>query len=117
MWALYRATIRTIFEYCSVCIISAAETHLQKLQLIQNQALRVILKTPAYVSIHDLHDCSGLGKIKDHLKEFAQKRLESMKVQSPLIEKVMEDYSHVKHIKENASILDVILKDVILPEF
>ena len=108
MGKLYKATIRSVFEYGSLCIINAAETHLQKLQLIQNQALRVILKTPAYVSIDDLHDCSGIPRVKDHLINFARKRFSSMKQRSPLIAALIQEYSLVKHIKENASVLDVI---------
>ena len=107
MAKLYMATIRSIFEYCSVCIINAAETHLQKLQLIQNQALRVIMRTPAYVAIDDLHDCSGLPRIKEHLIKFAQRRFASMERSSPLIEKTIEEYKQVRHITTNASALDV----------
>ena len=108
MAKLYAATIRSIFEYCSVCIINAAETHMQKLQLIQNQALRIVLRTPAYVSINDLHDSSGLLKIKEHLIQFAQRRFANMERSSPLISKTVEEYAQVKHIRENASVLDVI---------
>ena len=32
---LYNSTIRSIFEHSSICIVSAANTHLEKLQLIQ----------------------------------------------------------------------------------
>ena len=35
---LYNSTKRSIFEYSSVCIISSANTHLQRLQVIQNEA-------------------------------------------------------------------------------
>ena len=108
MVKLYKSTIRTIFEYCSLCIINAAECHIIKLQLIQNQALRLVLRTPAYVSIDDLHDCSGIPRIKDHIIEFARKRFLSMEHRSPLIGQVIYEYSEVKHITENASALDTI---------
>ena len=48
---LYNATIKSIFEYSSACLISAASTHLEKLQLIQNAATRTLLKVPAYIPI------------------------------------------------------------------
>ena len=108
MKRLYEATIRSLFEYCSLCIINAAECHLQKLQLIQNQALRVILRMPAYVAIKDLHDYSGIPQVKDHLKNFAKKRFWVMEHRSPLIGAVIQEYEQVKHINENASTLDVI---------
>ena len=105
---IYNATIRSVFEYASLCVINAAETHLEKLQLLQNQALRVILKTPAYIAIKDLHDCSGLPRIKSHLISFAKKRLNAMKGVSPLINKIIEEYRTVQHINENESLFDII---------
>ena len=105
---LYKSTIRSIFEYASVCILTAADCHLRKLQLVQNQALRLILNSPAYVSTHDLHDCSGLHMLKTHLTDFAQKRLTTLKRTSPLIQPTINRYREVQHIKENVSILDII---------
>ena len=105
---LYKAIIRPIFEYSSICTVSAAETHIEKLQLLQNQALRAILKTPNYVSVKDLHDLSAIPRIKDHLISFAQKQLKNMKSHSPIIKTAVDGYERVKHIKENASVLDVL---------
>ena len=105
---LYKSTIRSIFEYPAICITTAAECHLQKIQLLQNQALRLILSSSAYVSIHDLHDCSGLQPIKKHLIDFAQKRLTIMKQTSPIIAPTIQEHKTVMHIKENTSILDIV---------
>ena len=108
MLHLYKSIIRSIFDYCSLCIISAAETHIQKLQLVQNQTMRIISRTPAYVAIDDLHDCCGLTHIKDYLKESAKKKLNLMKRTSPLIHDIFTEFDQVKHITENASILDAL---------
>ena len=105
---LYKSTIRSIFEYCSVGIISAAEVHMEKLQVLQNQALRVILRVPAYISIKDLHDASGLMSIKEHLVGFAKSRLMSLRKSSPLIAKSILSFNRVKHIQTNMSPLDVL---------
>ena len=91
-----------------LCIITAADCHLRKLQIAQNQALRLTLATSAYVSIHDLHDCSGVSLIKKHLIDFAQKRLTLMKRLSPIIAPTIEEHKQVKHIKENTSALDIL---------
>ena len=105
---LYKSIIRSLFEYCSICIINAAETHLQKLQLIQNQAMRIISKSPAYVAIEDLHDCCGLSYVKEYLMECARKKLTVIKKASTLVTDVIAEYNQVKGIKENASILDIL---------
>ena len=105
---LYKAIIRSIFEYGSVCIITAAETHIRKMQLVQNQAVRIMLQTPGYVSVKDLHDCSGLPLIKDHLIQHARKRIKDMERLSPILGKSITKYQQIRHIKENASCLDII---------
>ena len=105
---LYSSIIRPLFEYSSLCIVNAAEVHLAKLQLVQNQAIRVILKLPRYVAINDLHDCSGIMPIIDHLISFARGRFKSMQSSSPLIADTLDSFNRVRHIRENASCLDVI---------
>ena len=105
---LYKAIIRPIFEYGSICTTTAAECHLEKLQLLQNQALRSILKTPNYVAVKDLHDLSAIPRIKEHLLAFAQKQLGTMKTHSPIIQSTIDNYRKVAHVKENASILDIL---------
>ena len=105
---IYNSTIRSIFEYASLCVINAAETHLEKLQLVQNQALRAVLRMPAYIAISDLHNSSGIPYIKDHLTAFAKRRFSAMKSKSPLIEKLVEEYKAVQHIHENKSVLDIL---------
>ena len=72
---LYRSIIRPIFDYASICVINAADVHLDKLQLLQNQALRFVMKCPRYVSIKDLHNCTGSYLVKSHLIMDAKCRL------------------------------------------
>ena len=75
---------------------------------MQNQALRIILKTPKYVATPDLHDISGLTPIKQHLIEFGSKRLKSLVKSSPIMGETIAQWNQVKHIEENASPLDVL---------
>ena len=84
------------------------QTHLQKLQLIQNQAMRIISKSPAYVAIEDLHDICGLPYVKEYLMECARKKLTVIKKASTLVTDVLAEYNQVKSIKENASIFDIL---------
>ena len=105
---LYQSLIIPVFEYSSLCIINAAEVHIEKLQLIQNMALRAIMGCPKYISTSDLHDCTGFLPIKDHLISFARKRLDSMQKNSPLVARPIHQYGLVRHIIANKSPLDVI---------
>ena len=105
---LYSSIILPVFEYCSICIVSAADCHIQKLQVLQNQALRSVLNLPAYVSTADLHDASGSKLVLNHLIAFAQARLRSMLMSSPIVKDTLRKYEQVKHIHANKSPLDVL---------
>ena len=108
---LYRSIMLPIFEYGCICTANAAEVHIGKLQLIQNMALRVTTHNPKYISIDDLHDCTGFLPIKDHLISFARHRLKAMRNNSPILENSIKQYNQVKHIRTNRSPLDVLLND------
>ena len=110
MICLYNSILRPIFEYGSICFVNAAEVHLDKLQLVQNQALRVVMKSPRYMAIKDLHDCTGSLPMRQHLICHARKRLETMKRTSPILHNVIQEYQNVRHIHENASPLDIIFQ-------
>ena len=108
MMHLFNSIVRPIFEYGSVCIVNVAETHMEKQQHVQNQALRVVMKSPRYMAIKDLHDCTGSHPIRQHLINHARKRLNTMRRNSPILQKVIQEFQKVKHIHENASTLDII---------
>ena len=75
---------------------------------MQNQALRIVMKSPKYTSIHDLHDCTGTPLIKNYLISDAKHRLQIMRKNSPIIGKVIVEYQALQHIQENASPLDIL---------
>ena len=110
MISLYKSIILPIFEYGSVCFINAAEVHHDKLQLVQNQALRVVMKCPRYVATKDLHDCTGSIDIKSHLISDAKHRLQNMRKNSPIIGRVIAEHQTLRHIQENSLPLDIIAK-------
>ena len=105
---LYRSIIRPIFEYGSVCIITAAEVHLNKVQLIQNHAVRVVTNSPQYTSLYDLHDITGSLQIKKHLILNAKHRIQVMRQNSPIVSDVIQEHNTLRHIQENASPLDIL---------
>ena len=66
------------------------------------------MQSPRYTSIKDLHDCTGTSHVKNHLVKHAENRLQMMRKNSPLIQSVVTEYQALRHIKENASPLDVL---------
>ena len=105
---LYKATIRSIFEHSSICIISAADTHLQKLQLIQNEALRIILKVPAYMPITRMNDSGNQVNVKDHLLTVAKQKIKRLYEESLLVKATVRKFRNTKSSQYNTSPLDLI---------
>ena len=105
---LYQAIILPVFEYSSLSIICAADVHMEKLQLLQNMALRVVSNSSRYTSITDLHDCTGFVPIKAHLTSFAKQRLDKMRRSSTILENPIAEYERVKNVQTNQSPLDVL---------
>ena len=105
---LYNSTIRTIFEYASICIVSAAEVHLRKLEVIHNEALRIILKLPAYIPVKVMNDCAGQIPVKAHLIQFANERIASLHQNSTLVRQSIQDYNQIRTNQYNLSPLDVL---------
>ena len=105
---LYASTIRSIFEYSSVCLVSAANVHLEKLQVIQNKALRIILKVPAYIPIARMNDCGNEKYVKEHLCTIARERILKLTLSSSSVQKTVEKFRSLKQTSFNASPLDVI---------
>ena len=105
---LYNSTIRSIFEYSSVCIVSAANVHLEKLQVIQNEALRIILRVPAYVSIARMNDSAGQKNVKEHLCAIAKERINRLQASSRLVQRTVDTYRKIRKNSYNTSPLDVV---------
>ena len=105
---LYNSTIRSLFEYSCVCIVSAADVHLKKLQLIQNEALRIILKVPSYIPIATMNDSGNQVNVKEHLSLIAGERIKRLRLSSYLVRRTVEAYRKLKISNFNASPLDVV---------
>lgn len=105
---LYKSLIRSVFEYGSIGFISAKEVHHQKLQQIQNAAIRTCLKVPAFLSINSIHDASGLHPIFTHLKEFASNRFNAMLLTSPIIQQTLDEFRTLKNNVHHPSPLDIL---------
>ena len=104
---LYDTTIKSIFEYSSVCIVSAASTHLKKLQLIQNTALRIVLKVPAYMPIARMNDSANQTSVAEFLNTAAQKKVRQLYEKSTLVKETVENFRQLKASHFNTSPLDV----------
>ena len=105
---LYNSTIRSIFEYPSVCILSAANMHIGKLQLIQNEAMRIILRVPSYIPIAKMNDAANQSDVKVHLRKIADHRIKILHDSSSLVRKTIDNFRSLPRNNYNSSPLDVL---------
>ena len=75
---LYKTYILPLLEYGSIAFLAAPISHLEKLQKVQNEGIRICLGLPRYIRINLLHECAGLDKVEDRLKKLNQRLLQTM---------------------------------------
>lgn len=64
---IYKSIIAPHFEYCATLLIDMGETQLNKLQVIQNRAMRVILQCNRYTKIEHMLQALQFMSIKQRL--------------------------------------------------
>ena len=82
---LYKTYIRSIFEYGCVAFLHVPDSSLEILQKTQNQAIRIALRLPKYVSIKLLHKSACLPTVKERLTQLGSRLLVKMRRNNPLI--------------------------------
>ena len=75
---LYKTYVRSLIEYGSIAFIAAPKSSLDKLQKIQNEAIRICLNLPRYIRIDLLHEYSGLNFVDKRLVHLNCNLLKSM---------------------------------------
>ena len=107
MIRLYKTYIRPLLEYGSIAFIAAPDEQINRLQIIQNAALRLCLRLPSYIRINLLHEYSSIETVKTRLKELNTKLLHTMARNNPDVKNIKSIY--LSHLKDyHRSPLDVI---------
>jgi hypothetical protein len=83
---IYRTYIRPVMLFGGAAILNASPTLLQKIQVLQNTAIKTALKLPRYASTATIHSETKLPLLADHLLA-ESKRLAKNSIQkkNPLI--------------------------------
>ena len=63
----YRTIISPSFSFCPTILYFGTQENIDKLQLLQNRCLRIILKCDRYTSISNMLECLGLMNVKQFL--------------------------------------------------
>jgi hypothetical protein len=70
---LYRSYIRPILTYACPVFANAAKTHLNKLQVLQNKNLRMVLNAPFRTRIQTLHKKANMPTISEFITKLTEK--------------------------------------------
>ena len=109
---LYKMWIRPIALYGAPAYYSAAKAHINKIQIIQNSALRVALRRTRRTHIEDLHQEGSLTLLKAEAvrstHRFIEKKVDSL-IQRLLIEhRIMLDYNRYRKARPSKTPIDLI---------
>ena len=110
---LYKMWIRPIALYGAPAYYSAAKTHINKIQVIQNSALRVALRRTRRTHIEDLHQEGSLTLLKAEAvrssHRFIEKKVDDSLIQRLLIEhRIMLDYDRYRKARPSKTPIDLI---------
>ena len=110
---LYKMWIRPIALYGALAYYSAAKTHINKIQVIQNSALRIALRRTRRTHIEDLHQEGSLTLLKAEAVRssyrFIEKKVDDSLIQRLLIEhRIMLDYDRYRKARPSKTPIDLI---------
>ena len=110
---LYKMWIRPIALYGDPAYYSAAKTHINKIQVIQNSALRIALRRNRRSHITELHEEGCLIPLKDEAvrssHRFVEKKADDSLIQRLLVEhKIMLNYDRYRKARPSKTPIDLI---------
>ena len=110
---LYKMWIRPIALYGAPAYYSAARTHIKNIQVIQNSALRIALRSTRRTHIEDLHQEGSLTPLKAEAvrssHRFIEKKVDDSLIQRLLIEhRIMLDYDRYRKARPSKTPIDLL---------
>ena len=110
---LYKMWIRPIALYGAPAYYSSAKTHINKIQVFQNSALRIALRRNRRSNIADLHEEGCLIPLKAEVvrssHRFMEKKVDDSLIQRLLIEhRIMLNYNRYKRACPSKTPIDLI---------
>jgi hypothetical protein len=89
---LHKALIRSVMTYACLAWEFVAESHLLKLQLLQNRVLRTIGNFPRHTSVSDMHEAFLISHVYDYITKSCRQQAE-----------VIQNHENVRYIGQGES--------------
>ena len=91
------------------------QVHLEKLQKVQDKALRIAFRKPIHTRITDLHEMAGIEPICERLQTLSNKFIHSLEENSELF-KLQKELNEIFKKRDTTSYLDKLMEqDYISP--
>ncbi|KAG7473121.1 hypothetical protein JOB18_002640 [Solea senegalensis] len=87
---VYLAYIRPLFEYSVPAWINISDNQLQRLQVIQNKALKLAHRLPSYISNYYIHTITGIQTIRQRHQVIALKYMRTA-INNPSLQKTIQE--------------------------
>lgn len=72
---IFKSIVRTVMIYGHQVLLTAGDNIWERLQIIQNKAIRASLNLPHYISTTYIHQLTNIPKIKDYAKSLLQQSI------------------------------------------
>jgi hypothetical protein len=89
---VYCTFVRSVISYSCAAWLHVSDAQLNKLQLIQNSALRMAMHAPQWTRIDQLHQACNVPRLKEYLHASAQQYWTKACVCTPLMGKTLGEH-------------------------
>ena len=107
---LYKQYIRPVLEYGAIALLSAPKTTLEKIQLVQNKAIKIAYRLPWCTSTRTIHQLAGIEPIKNCFQSLANKFIHSLEKHSELFKLQKDQHNAIKK-RDKTNFLDKLLEN------
>ena len=107
---LYKQYVRPVLEYGAIAFLSAPKTTLEKIQLVQNKAIKIAYRLPWCTSTRKIHQLAEIEPIKNRFQSLANKFIHSLKEHSELF-KLQKDLHNAIKKRDKTNFLDEVLEN------
>jgi hypothetical protein len=90
--SLYRSLVGSIFDYSFFTLANVRESSLNRIQTVQNRAIRIMYKLPWDSSTSELFPLSGITSIYQRFMQLGCKYLVKALVYNPLIKTIFSEF-------------------------
>ena len=107
---LYKQYVRPVQEYGAIALLSAPNTTLEEIQLVQNKAIKIAYRLPWCTSTRKIHQLAEIEPIKNRFQSLANELIHSLEEHSELF-KLQNDLHNAIQKRDRTNFVDELLEN------